>query len=404
MSPQTQTQPNRSAVQQVAVLGATGSIGRNTLDVIVRHPERYRAFALAAATSVDAMHTLCRQHRPAVAVMTDPDAATQLREALADIPEIEVRSGEAALTELAAAPEVDAVMAAIVGFAGLRSTVAAARAGKRLLLANKESLVSAGRLVMQAVREGGATLLPIDSEHNAMFQCLPVDDRARPVLDGVEKIVLTASGGPFRGRSRASLKAVTPDEACAHPNWSMGRKISVDSATLANKGLELAEACWLFNREPTGVQVVVHPQSIVHSMIRYRDGTTLAQLGMPDMRTPIAYGLAWPQRIDAGVQPLDLMQVGRLDFEAPDLEAFPCLALAQQAIAEPGGMCVFNAANEVAVAAFLDGVLGFTDIDRVIAGCLDALAGSEPESISAVEELDARARASATEQLRRMRG
>jgi 1-deoxy-D-xylulose-5-phosphate reductoisomerase len=390
--------------QRVAVLGATGSIGRNTLDVIARHPERYRAVALAAATSVEAMVTLCRAHRPEVAVMTDPSAAERLRVALQDLPDIEVQSGEAALVELAAASDVDTVMAAIVGFAGLRSTVAAARAGKRLLLANKESLVSAGRLVMTAVRDGDATLLPIDSEHNAMFQCLTVDDRARPQLDGVEKIVLTASGGPFRGRSRASLSAVTPDEACAHPNWSMGRKISVDSATLANKGLELAEACWLFDSKPGDIEVVVHPQSIVHSMIRYRDGTMLAQLGMPDMRTPIAYGLAWPQRIDAGVEPLDLMQVGRLDFEAPDLEAFPCLALAQQAIGVPGGMCVFNAANEVAVAAFLADSLGFTDIDRVIAATLEALSGSEPESISAVEELDARARAFANEQLRRMRG
>ena len=403
MSTTAQSTRDGRAVQRIAVLGATGSIGRNTLDVIARHPDRYRAFALAAATSVDTMNTLCRQHRPAVAVMTDADAANRLREALADVPEVEIRSGETALVALAAAPEVDAVMAAIVGFAGLRSTVAAARAGKRLLLANKESLVSAGRLVVEAVREGGATLLPIDSEHNAMFQCLVADERARPQMDAVDKIVLTASGGPFRGRSRASLKSVTSDEACAHPNWSMGRKISVDSATLANKGLELAEACWLFDTAPAGIDVVVHPQSIVHSMIRYRDGTTLAQLGMPDMRTPIAYGLAWPERIDAGVEPLDLMRVGRLDFEAPDLEAFPCLALAQQAIPEPGGMCVFNAANEVAVAAFLEGALGFTQIDRVIAGCLEALVGTEPESISAVEELDARTRASATEQLRRMR-
>lgn len=388
----------------MAVLGATGSIGTSTLDVLARHPETYSVFGLAADRSVDAMADLCRRHRPAIAVMADAGAAASLRERLGAQCATEVASGADALVNLAAAAEVDVVMAAVVGFAGLRSTMAAASAGKRLLLANKESLVSAGRLVMTAVADGGATLLPVDSEHNAMFQCLPVDAQGRPQMTAVEKIILTASGGPFRGRSRESLAGVTPAEACAHPNWSMGRKISVDSATLANKGLELAEACWLFRATPRDIDIVVHPQSIVHSMIRYSDGTTLAQLGLPDMRTPIAFGLAWPERIAAGVAPLDLVTLGRLDFEAPDLVAFPCLRLAQEAIEMPGGMCVFNAANEVAVAAFLEERLPFTGIDRVIAESLAVLAGSEPESIAAVEDLDARTRAHAEALLRRMRG
>jgi 1-deoxy-D-xylulose-5-phosphate reductoisomerase len=391
------------ALQRVAVLGATGSIGRNTLDVIARHPERYQIAGLAAHRSVDAMEALCRAHRPPLAVMTDEQAAASLRERLADI-SVEVLAGRDALVTLASDVATDTVMAAIVGFAGLHSTLAAAKAGKRLLLANKESLVSAGHLVIQQVRANDALLLPIDSEHNAMFQCLPADERARPQLEGVEKILLTASGGPFRGWSREALHAVTPEQACAHPNWSMGRKISVDSATLANKGLELAEACWLFDRSPQDIEVVVHPQSIIHSMIRYRDGSVLAQMGEPDMRTPIAYGLSWPERIEAGVKTLDLFEVGRLDFQRPDLDAFPCLRLAQEAIATDGGMCVFNAANEVAVAAFLDGAIRFTDIDRVIADALEQEAGREPESIAAVEDLDARARTVANETLRRMRG
>jgi 1-deoxy-D-xylulose-5-phosphate reductoisomerase len=391
------------ALQRVAVLGATGSIGRNTLDVIARHPERYQIAGLAAHRSVDAMEALCRAHRPPLAVMTDEQAAASLRERLADI-SVEVLAGRDALVTLASDVATDTVMAAIVGFAGLHSTLAAAKAGKRLLLANKESLVSAGHLVIQQVRANDALLLPIDSEHNAMFQCLPADERARPQLEGVEKILLTASGGPFRGWSREALHAVTPEQACAHPNWSMGRKISVDSATLANKGLELAEACWLFDRSPQDIEVVVHPQSIIHSMIRYRDGSVLAQMGEPDMRTPIAYGLSWPERIEAGVKTLDLFEVGRLDFQRPDLDAFPCLRLAQEAIATAGGMCVFNAANEVAVAAFLDGAIRFTDIDRVIADALEQEAGREPESIAAVEDLDARARTVANETLRRMRG
>jgi 1-deoxy-D-xylulose-5-phosphate reductoisomerase len=284
-------------------------------------------------------------------------------------------------------------MAAIVGSAGLNSTLAAARAGKTLLLANKESLVMGGHLLMQAVREAGAVLLPIDSEHNAIFQCLPVEAGARPLMASVSRILLTASGGPFRGRTLEQMHNVTPDEACAHPNWSMGRKISVDSATLMNKGLELIEACWLFDVPPSQVDVVVHPQSIIHSMVQYPDGTVLAQLGNPDMRTPIAYGLAWPERIDAGVEPLDLVATARLDFEAPDEAAFPCLRLAREAVAAGGtAMAVCNAANEVAVAAFLEGEVGFTGIPRIIEYTLGAIPVVEPTDLGVVEAADAQAR------------
>lgn len=379
-------------MRRIAVLGATGSIGESTLDVIARHPDRYQAAVLSANTSVEDMATLCRRHRPQYAVMGDGAAADALKAALEDVPEVTVAAGAAVLDELVSAPDIDTVVAGIVGFAGLRPTLSAARSGKTILLANKEALVSAGGLFMEAVKQGGATLLPVDSEHNAMHQCLPIDPSGRPEMSNVEKIVLTASGGPFRGRSRQSLDEVTPVEACAHPNWSMGQKISVDSATLANKGLELAEACWLFDRTPDEIDIVVHPQSIVHSMIRYRDGSVLAQLGQPDMRTPIAYCLAWPDRVDAGVEPLDLVTAGRLDFEAPDLDAFPCLALAQQAITRPGGMCVFSAANEIAVAAFLAGTVRFTDIDRVIESTLADVNLSEPQSLDAVQALDQVAR------------
>jgi len=382
-------------MRRVAVLGATGSIGRSTLDVIQRHPDRYQVTLLSAHRSVDDMAALCRTHQPTHAVMGDPDAAAALADRLADLSQVTVESGAAVLDDLVAETNVDAVVAGIVGFAGLRPTLSAARAGKTILLANKEALVSAGGLFMETVRQGGATLLPVDSEHNAMHQCLPVASDGRPDMTDVEKIVLTASGGPFRGRSRSSLDAVTPAEACAHPNWSMGQKISVDSATLANKGLELAEACWLFNRSPDQIEIVVHPQSIVHSMIRYRDGSVLAQLGQPDMRTPIAYCLAWPERVDAGVEALDIVSAGRLDFEAPDLEAFPCLALAQWAIAQPGGMCVFSAANEIAVAAFLAGEVRFTDIDGVIDAALKATDLAEPDSLDAVQVLDQKAREAA---------
>ena len=377
------------------MLGATGSIGRSTLDVIQRHPDRYQVTLLSAHRSVDDMETLCRTHQPAHAVMGDAGAAAVLAERLADLSAVRVESDAAVLDDLVAESAVDSVVAGIVGFAGLRPTLSAARAGKTILLANKEALVSAGGLFIETVRQGGATLLPVDSEHNAMHQCLPVASDGRPDMTDVEKILLTASGGPFRGRSRSSLDAVTPEEACAHPNWSMGQKISVDSATLANKGLELAEACWLFDRRPDEIEIVVHPQSIVHSMIRYCDGSVLAQLGQPDMRTPIAYCLAWPERVDAGVEALDIVSAGRLDFEAPDLEAFPCLALAQWAITQPGGMCVFSAANEIAVAAFLSGEIRFTDIDRVIDAALKATELAEPDSLDAVQTLDQKAREAA---------
>jgi len=385
------------------VLGATGSIGQSTLDVIGRHPDRYRASVLAAHRSVDDMEALCRRFRPAHAVMGDADAAQALAIRLKDAEETRVVSGAETLDALVSDPVIDTVVAGIVGFAGLRATLSAALAGKTILLANKEALVSAGGLFMQAVRQGGARLLPVDSEHNAMHQCLPVSANGEPDMSNVEKIILTASGGPFRGRSRDSLQDVTPAEACAHPNWSMGQKISVDSATLANKGLELAEACWLFDRRPDQIDIVVHPQSIVHSMIRYHDGSVLAQLGQPDMRTPIAYCLAWPERVDAGVAPLDIVAAGKLEFEAPDLNAFPCLALAQQAISEPGGMCVFSAANEVAVAAFLAQEIRFTDIDRVIAGVLEGTNFSEPETLDAVQRLDEAARETAAETVMALR-
>ena len=376
----------------VAVLGATGSIGQSTLDVMQRHPERYHAVVVSANRSVDDMASICRTHKPTHAVMGEPESASALRDRLVDLPQVAVSAGADALDELLALPDIDTVVAGIMGFAGLRPTLSAARAGKTILLANKEALVSAGALFMDTVKRGGATLLPVDSEHNAMHQCLPIDALGRPDMTNVEKIILTASGGPFRGRARESLHSVTPDEACAHPNWSMGAKISVDSATLANKGLELAEACWLFARTPDQIEIVVHPQSIVHSMIRYQDGSVLAQLGQPDMRTPIAYGLAWPERIDAGVEPLDIVAAHRLDFEAPDLDAFPCLALAQWAISQPGGMCAFSAANEVAVAAFLQGEIRFTDIDQVIDLTLKQVELSEPASLDAVQALDETAR------------
>ncbi|MDA8827598.1 1-deoxy-D-xylulose-5-phosphate reductoisomerase [Luminiphilus sp.] len=389
-------------VKQVVVLGATGSIGLSTLDVLKRHADRFSLHTITAYRSVDKMLELILAYEPVQAIMACPDAAEQLASRLPAESPTRILGGEQALVDAASDSDVDVVMAAIVGFAGLRPTLAAAEHGKRLLLANKEALVSAGRVFMEATRSGGATLLPIDSEHNAMFQCIPANNRGRPETAGVEKILLTASGGPFRGRPRSELLGVTPEQACAHPNWSMGRKISVDSATLLNKGLELAEACWLFDCTPGDIDVVVHPQSIIHSLVRYDDGSVLAQLGNPDMRTPIAYGLSWPERIDAGVAPLDLVSVAKLDFEAPDLEAFPCLRLAQEAITQPGGMCILNAANEIAVAAFLAGGLGFTGIDNVIAHALENVSGDEPNNLEAVEALDGRARACAQERIEQL--
>jgi 1-deoxy-D-xylulose-5-phosphate reductoisomerase len=379
--------------RQVSVLGATGSIGVSTLDVIARHPQTYQVFGLAANSSVEILLEQCLKHQPRYAVMMQESAAEELRSRLGDDCGTEVLQGESGLAVLATAPEVDTVMAAIVGAAGLPSTLAAARAGKTLLLANKESLVMGGHLLMRAVRENGATLLPIDSEHNAIFQCLPVDEHGIPGHGGVSKVLLTASGGPFRNWSTAQMAAATPDQACAHPNWSMGRKISVDSASLMNKGLEFIEACWIFDLQPERVDVVVHPQSIIHSMVQYVDGSVLAQMGNPDMRTPIAYGLGWPQRIDAGVAPLDLVAVSRLDFEAPDEGRFPCLRLAREAVAAGGtAMAQCNAANEVAVDAFLAGRIPFTDIPRLIESTLSRLNVVEPMSLSVVETADAEAR------------
>ncbi|MFV0276596.1 MAG: 1-deoxy-D-xylulose-5-phosphate reductoisomerase [Parahaliea sp.] len=382
-----------TAQQAVTVLGCTGSIGVSTLDVIARHPDRYRVWALAANTSVEQMLAQCLVHRPQYAVMACADAAERLRTVLPAELGTRVLQGEEGLCQVATEPAVDTVMAAVVGAAGLPSTLAAARAGKRVLLANKESLVMAGHLLMEAVREAGALLLPIDSEHNAIFQCLPVDAAGRPGKTGVSKVLLTASGGPFRTWRREDMAAATPDQACAHPNWNMGRKISVESATLMNKGLEFIEACWLFDLPPSRVEVVVHPQSIVHSMVQYDDGSVLAQLGNPDMRTPIAYGLAWPWRIDAGVAPLDLVALSRLDFEAPDEQRFPCLRLAREAVATGGtAMAICNAANEVAVAAFLDGRIGFGDIPAIIEDTLGRCPVVEPTSLAVVESADAQAR------------
>ncbi len=360
--------------QHLTILGATGSIGGQTLDVIARSPERWSVHALTSHRDVEGLAAAARQVRPEVAVVADSGYASALRDALdaVGLTGISVAAGEQALAEVAAADETDIVVAGIVGAAGLRPVMAAAEAGKRLLLANKESLVMAGAVVMDAVRRGGATLVPLDSEHNALFQCLPsgyVTGESLP--PGVERLTLTGSGGPFRQRSLATFASITPDEACRHPTWSMGRKISVDSATLMNKGLELIEACWLFRVAPAAVDVVIHPQSIVHSLVAYGDGSVLAQLAYPDMRTPIAHALAWPERVDAGVGRLDLAALARLDFEYPDDERFPCLRLAAQALeAGPGGPAVVNAANEVAVDAFLAGSLPFDAIARVIEGAL----------------------------------
>ena len=378
---------------QVTVLGSTGSIGQSTLDVIRRHPDRYRAFALSAARSVERMRQDILEFSPRYAVMTDAHAASELTAVLPVGCPTEVLAGADALTMIAAHHDVHQVMAAIVGAAGLLPTLAAAEAGKRVLLANKESLVMAGPLFMQAVQQGGAELLPIDSEHNAIFQSLPAGYDGDFSHFGVEKILLTASGGPFRGWHREQLVAVTPAQAVKHPNWSMGQKISVDSATLMNKGLELIEACFLFNCAPHQIEVVVHPQSVIHSMVQYADGSVIAQLGQPDMRTPIAYGMAWPQRIASGVQALDLFTLARLDFEAPDEATFPCLTLAKQAFSAGGTMpAVLNAANEIAVAAFLREQIPFSGIPTVIAQVMEAHQTQTVTSLAAVLAADSWAR------------
>ncbi len=381
-------------LQRVCILGATGSVGTNTLDVIARHPDRFEVFALTANSRVEELFEQCREWEPRFAAMPDPDRAYELqRRLLAHRIPTEVLAGPQALCDLAAHPEVDAVMAAIVGAAGLASCLAAARAGKNLLLANKEALVVGGKLFMDAVHTGGATLLPIDSEHSAIFQCLPEDRRAWP--QRIDHILLTSSGGPFRRRDPATLAAVTPDEACAHPNFAMGRKISVDSATMMNKALEVIEARWLFDLAPEQIKVLIHPQQIVHSMVVCRDNSVLAQLGTPDMRVPIAFGLSFPERIESGASQLDFGTLGALSFEPPDHARYPGLALAWEALRAPeGSTTVLNAANEAAVAAFLAGTIRFDQIHSVNAHTIGALipeAGAA-ESLGALLDLDRRAR------------
>lgn len=381
-------------MQQVVILGSTGSIGVSTLDVIARHPDRYQVWALTCQQNIDRLREQVEKFRPRYVVIENADSAAVAREQFKSIdPNLEVLQGSESMAAVASAPEVDTVMAAIVGAAGLESTLAAVHAGKRILLANKESLVMAGALFMQAVRQSQATLLPIDSEHNAIFQCMPAHYQDGQDLCGVRRILLTASGGPFRETSLEQLRTVTPAQACAHPNWSMGQKISVDSATLMNKGLELIEACYLFDAPADRVEVVVHPQSIVHSMVEYTDGSVLAQLGNPDMRTPIAYGLSWPQRIESGVSSLDIISHGRLDFSAPDNDRFPCLELAREACRIGGtASAVLNAANEVAVQAFLDGRIGFLAIAQLIEKVMSKGEFYEPIDIAAVKSADAEAR------------
>ena len=388
-------------MHKVAVLGATGSIGGSTLDVIARHPQRFRATVLTAHRQVEALVDLCARHHPELAVIADPSLEAELARRLAAAGvRCEVASGHAALTAAASGNVCDTVVAAIVGAAGLDSTLAAARTGKRLLLANKESIVMAGSLLLEAVALGGGALIPVDSEHNAIFQCLP---GGRPDLrrSGVRRLILTASGGPFRGRTRAELAGITPEQACKHPNWVMGRKISVDSATLMNKGLEVIEAHHLFGAPADAIEVVVHPQSLVHSMVEYVDGSVLAQLGNPDMRTAIAHALAWPERVDSGVPSLDLSACAPLQFEQPDLTTFRCLALAFQALRAGGDApAVLNAANEVAVEAFLAGALPFLSIADVVEAVLAELPAQAVVDVGSLCERDRIARGAARRVLR----
>jgi 1-deoxy-D-xylulose-5-phosphate reductoisomerase len=381
-------------VKNVTILGSTGTIGQQTLDVIARHPSDYRVFALAANSNVDALLKQCIQFKPEVAVLLDDKAAQELRlEFKSHNLKVEVISGMAGLEQVSSDAQVDIVMAAIVGAAGLKPAMAAARAGKRILLANKETLVMAGSLFMQAVAEGGATLLPIDSEHNAVFQVMPPQQLKHLADGGVRKIILTASGGPFRRYSPEQLSTVTPELALKHPNWVMGAKITIDSATLMNKGLEVIEAHWLFNAKPNQIEVVVHPQSIIHSMVEYIDGSILAQLGNPDMRTPIAYALAHPKRIDSGVASLNLLEIAKLEFEAPDTQRFPCLQLAYEAL-QLGGTApaILNAVNEVAVAAFLNKKIHFLDISVLVAKVLNKIKITPVRSVEQLITADTEAR------------
>lgn len=379
--------------QNLTILGSTGSIGVSTLNVVARHPQQYQVFALTANQRVAELAQQCQQFRPRYAVLGTESAAQQLRSLVSS--DVEVLWGEEGLALVAAHKMADTVMAAIVGAAGLIPTLAAVKAGKKVLLANKESLVMAGQLFMDVVHESKAILLPIDSEHNAIFQCLPVDYSGREQA-GVRRLLLSASGGPFRTTPLSDLTAMTPNQACAHPNWSMGRKISVDSATMMNKGLELIEASWLFTVDAKDIDIVIHPQSIIHSLVEYIDGSVLAQLGNPDMRTPIAHALAWPQRIDSGVSSLDLIAIANLNFEAPDEQRFPALSLARTAAVTRGDApAALNAANEVAVEAFLNGAIGFTHIADIVDRVMQSWPLGEPRELGAVQEADRRARAMA---------
>lgn len=382
-------------MRHITVLGSTGSIGVNTLDVIRKHPDRFKLVALTASKQVELLAAQCIEFVPAIAVIGDAQSAARLSAILLEknIP-TQVLHGPEALVSAVLDSSCDTVMAAIVGAAGLVPTLAAAKAGKRVLLANKEALVMSGHLFMQAMKAGGGELLPIDSEHNAIFQCLPPNFSQNSKLSlGVEELWLTASGGPFRNTPLEELASITPDQACAHPNWVMGRKISVDSATMMNKGLELIEAFWLFGLPLEKIKVLIHPQSVVHSMVRYTDGSVIAQLGQPDMRTPIAYGLAWPERIEAGVAPLNLAQLAALNFSEPDLQRFPCLALAFSA-AKIGGIAptVLNAANEIAVASFLDGGLAYLQIPIIVEKTLNTIQNSAVDSLEVILDADAHAR------------
>ena len=391
------------STQWITILGATGSIGLSTLDVLTLHPQRYSVFALTGMTKIQLLAEQCQKHRPKYAVVMDNDSAQQLIVLLRsfDVP-TQVLVGVDALCEVSRDSQVDIVMAAIVGAAGLVPTLAAVKANKKVLLANKEALVMAGHLFMQALKDSTAVLLPIDSEHNAIFQCLPQNKNDLSAV-GVSRLLLSASGGPFRGWTTDQMRDVTPEQACAHPNWSMGHKISVDSATLMNKGLELIEACWLFDMQESQIEIVVHPQSIIHSLVQYVDGSVIAQLGNPDMRTPIAHALAWPDRIDSGVKNLDLFDVSRLDFERPNFNDFPCLTQAYEA-ARIGrdAPAMLNAANEIAVQAFLDRRIGFTQIADVVEETMSVAIFNEPDSLTAVQESDLKARSLAVDYISRI--
>jgi 1-deoxy-D-xylulose-5-phosphate reductoisomerase len=386
----------------LCILGATGSIGVSTLDVVARHPDKYRVVALTANGNIDALYEQCLEHRPEYAVVANPDKAQAFKDKLAGSPiaDMKVLAGAEALAQVATLDSVDAVMAAIVGAAGLLPTLAAAKAGKTILLANKEALVMSGQIFMQAVEQSGAVLLPIDSEHNAIFQCMPANYTAGHTAKQARRILLTASGGPFRKTPLEELTSVTPEQAVAHPKWDMGRKISVDSATMMNKGLELIEACLLFNMQPEAIQVVIHPQSIIHSMVDYVDGSVLAQMGNPDMRTPIAHAMAWPERFESGVEPLDIFQVAHMDFEKPDFQRFPCLRLAIEAISAGGIMpTVLNAANEIAVEAFLNEQIRFTDIAVVIERSMQQFSATAADTLEHILDADAQARVVANQQI-----